>query len=414
MVLLAISIQHYCIETVHFFNNHIMSKHHSHLNSAATVLTSYDGDTVFAPILKRFFAEHKKYGSKDRRQIGHLCYCYFRAIKVVSKELPLTEKILISYLLCTTESTPFLEVLKPEWSSYIPLSVEEKCQKLALDPLRVFPHVDSIEKFIDPIRFGLSHFVQPDLFLRIRPGYAEKVVQKLDKALVKYHRLGADCLALPNQTKIEEILLLNKEIVVQDYASQRVGKMLDKVKDLTSSHKGKLTVWDCCAASGGKSILAVDILGSIDLTVSDKRQAILYNLKTRFKQANFHNFEALNIDLSDPQMIEPLGTYDVIIADVPCSGSGTWSRTPERLNQCTIEEIAEFASLQKKITSNIQSKLKPGGFLLYITCSVYTQENSEILLHMTTKLNLELIQSEVLTGYDHKSDTMYAALLQIK
>jgi 16S rRNA (cytosine967-C5)-methyltransferase len=391
-----------------------MSKHHSHLNSAATVLTSYDGDTVFAPILKRFFAEHKKYGSKDRRQIGHLCYCYFRAIKVVSKELPLTEKILISYLLCTTESTPFLEVLKPEWSSYIPLSVEEKCQKLALDPLRVFPHVDSIEKFIDPIRFGLSHFVQPDLFLRIRTGQTNKVIQKLDKALIKYHRLDEGCIALANQTKIEEFLQLNKEIVVQDYASQRVGKMLNKVKDLTSSLKGKLTVWDCCAASGGKSLLAIDILGPIDLTVSDKRQTILYNLKTRFKQADFHNYQALTIDLSDPKMIEPLETFDLIIADVPCSGSGTWSRTPERLNQCTLEEITEFATLQKKITSNIQSKLKPGGYLLYVTCSVYKQENSEIIDHMTTKHNLAHIQSQVITGYDYKSDTMYAALLQIK
>lgn len=389
-----------------------MSKHHSHLNSAVIIISSYDGTMPFAQALKHFFADQKKYGSTDRRQIGHLCYCYFRTLRILADDMRLSEKILLSHLLCTSESGPFIQTLKPEWVQYIGLSVEEKCSKFGLDYNNIFPNIEATEDSIDKVKFSLSHFVQPDLFLRIRPGESEKVKQKLDKAMLNYQQLETDCLVLPNKTKIEEYLQLNKQVVIQDYASQKVGNMLAKVNKLIPPAKERLKVWDCCAASGGKSILAIDKLGPINLTVSDNRETILHNLKTRLHQANIRNYNCLNIDLTDQKMIEPLDEYDLIIADVPCSGSGTWSRTPERLHQCSTDEITNFAILQKKITSNIQSKLKPDAFLLYITCSVYKQENAEIVNYLVSHHSLELIESQLFAGYEHKSDTMYAALLQ--
>ncbi|PKP35556.1 MAG: Fmu (Sun) domain-containing protein [Bacteroidetes bacterium HGW-Bacteroidetes-17] len=389
-----------------------MSRHHSHLNSTVAILSSYDGIVPFAQALKRFFADQKKYGSTDRRQIGDLCYCYFRALRILADDMSLHEKILLSHLLCTSEHGPFIETLKPEWTQYIGLSVEEKCGKFGLDFNNIFPNIEATEDSIDKVKFSLAHFIQPDLFLRIRPGEAEKVKQKLDKAKVNYQQLDIDCLVLPNKTKIEEHLQVNKQVVIQDYASQRVGKLLDRVKDLILTSITKLKVWDCCAASGGKSILAIDKIGPINLTVSDNRETILRNLKTRLHQANIRDFNCLNIDLTDQKMVEALDDYDLIIADVPCSGSGTWSRTPERLHQCSIDEINNFAALQKQITSNIQSKLKPSAFLLYITCSVYKQENSEIINHLISHHSLKLIESQMFEGYEHRSDTMYAALLQ--
>lgn len=375
-------------------------------------MSSYDGTVPFAQALKRFFADQKKYGSTDRRQIGHLCYCYFRALRILADDMSLNEKILLSHLLCTSEPGQFIETLKPEWTQYIRLSVEEKCGKFGLDFNNIFPYIEAAEDSIDKEKFSLSHFVQPDLFLRIRPGEAEKVKQKLDKAMLNYQQLDTDCLVLPNKTKIEEYLQLNKQVVIQDYASQRVGKLLDRVRNLTPSLIAKLKVWDCCAASGGKSILAIDKLGPINLTVSDNRETILHNLKTRLHQANIRDYNCLNIDLTDQKMIENLDSFDLIIADVPCSGSGTWSRTPERLHQCSMDEINNFAALQKQITSNIQSKLKPGAFLLYITCSVYKQENSEIIDHLISHHSLKFIESQLFAGYEHRSDTMFAALLQ--
>ena len=70
--------------------------------------------------------------------------------------------------------------------------------------------------------------------------------------------------------------------------------------------------------------------------------------------------------------------------------------------------------MQKEITQNIQTKLKPGAFFLYITCSVSRQENSEVVKLLVENYGLELVKEEVYTGYAFKSDTMYAALLQKK
>ena len=134
--------------------------------------------------------------------------------------------------------------------------------------------------------FVILFFEQPELFLRIRPGKKEMVIEKLQTAALPFELLHDDCIALPNSTKLENILEIDKEVIIQDHNSQQV---LNSIKDQGSSIKeprpigssGRaISVWDCCAASGGKSILAYDILeGKIELTVSDIRESILSNLK---------------------------------------------------------------------------------------------------------------------------------------
>ncbi|HEV7781947.1 MAG TPA: Fmu (Sun) domain-containing protein, partial [Chitinophagaceae bacterium] len=75
-----------------------MSRYHSYLNSAVSILKSYDGAEPFASFLKKHFAQHKKFGSRDRKQVGHLCYCYFRLGKALAKA-PIDEKILLGLFL---------------------------------------------------------------------------------------------------------------------------------------------------------------------------------------------------------------------------------------------------------------------------------------------------------------------------
>ena len=76
--------------------------------------------------------------------------------------------------------------------------------------------------------------------------------------------------------RIDDIVDLDREAVVQDLNSQRVGELLS---GYPANPGGRIRVWDCCAASGGKSIMAKDILRNIDLTVSDVRESILVNLQ---------------------------------------------------------------------------------------------------------------------------------------
>jgi 16S rRNA (cytosine967-C5)-methyltransferase len=76
------------------------------------------------------------------------------------------------------------------------------------------------------------------------------------------------------------------------------------------------------------------------------------------------------------------------------------------------EKISEYASLQKKILSNAIPHLLPGGYLFYITCSVFKKENEDAVEFIQQEFSLQLIKMEVLKGYDIKADTMFAALLQ--
>jgi 16S rRNA (cytosine967-C5)-methyltransferase len=251
-----------------------------------------------------------------------------------------------------------------------------------------------------------------DLFLRLRPGKEQQVKNKLSNANVEYKVMTDTCLALPNASKVDELLQLNEEVVVQDYSSQQTGTLL------TGLNPGK--VWDCCAASGGKSIMAWDILPGIELTVSDKRESIISNLKKRFREAGINEYQSAIIDLSAEKnryshrapgaLVNQ--KYSLIIADVPCTGSGTWSRTPEQLFYFDKNRIDEYASLQKRIMSNVVPQLEAGGHLLYITCSVFKKENEEMLDHLQQHFSLEVIQKKLLKGYTMKADTMFAALLR--
>ncbi|HEX4878112.1 MAG TPA: Fmu (Sun) domain protein, partial [Chitinophagaceae bacterium] len=155
-----------------------------------------------------------------------------------------------------------------------------------------------------------------------------------------------------------------------------------------------------------------DMLGDIDLTVSDVRESILANLKKRFATAGIKKYKCFIADLTKDDAIAQQIKFDLVIADVPCSGSGTWSRTPEQLFYFDETKIEQYAALQKKILSNVIPAVRPGGFLLYITCSVFAKENEDVIDFITQQTGLVLVKSVLLKGYEMKADTMFAALLQ--
>ena len=201
--------------------------------------------------------------------------------------------------------------------------------------------------------------------------------------------------------------------MVQDYNSQ---KTLDLVKPFFHDGTGEISVWDCCAGSGGKSILAFDLLKNISLTVSDTRKNILENLKARFSNAGIINYKCVLTDLQNPVSSPEIKAqqFDLIIGDVPCSGSGTWARTPEQLHFFREKDIEKYALLQKKIIEIALPHLKKNGHFLYITCSVFKKENEENVDFIRSSLNLNLIQMEYLKGYKIQADTMFVALFQKK
>jgi 16S rRNA (cytosine967-C5)-methyltransferase len=367
----------------------------------------------FAAFLKKYFNAHKKYGGKDRKQIASLCYNFYRLGKALP-QLPVEEKVIVAVFICETTSNEFLQFHKPEWNAIITKPLAEKIDIAGFTAEDVFPWAEELSNGIDAELFRYSFFKQPDLFLRIRPGNKEAVVKKLQDAGIAFDMLPDDCLALSNSTRIDNILEADKEVVVQDYNSQQV---LNGIKHPASSIRHTVSVWDCCAASGGKSMLAYDILkGQIDLTVSDIRESILSNLKSRFETAGIKTYKSFIADLSDAgsQLLPiAIGTNSqLIICDAPCTGSGTWSRTPEQLYYLKRKTIDVYVAMQQQIVSNVIPHLQQGGTFIYITCSVFKNENEDMVSFITKKFHLQLLQMELLKGYDKKADSMFAAVFK--
>jgi len=391
-----------------------LGRYYSYLNSAVKIIGSYQGHEPLTYFLKNYFSGEKKFGSKDRKQIAQLCYAYYRLGKAFT-DLSFEQRVLLGLRLSSKEiDAPWEELFHiykvPETFS-----------------ATIFPWKDQLSSGIDPVAFEQAFFVQPDLFLRIRPGNEAPVMRKLEQAAQPFEKDG-NTLRLPNTARVSEVLSVNSEVVIQDLSSQRIAGLLRRFKSLAagesqiapgvsgfkpqiSNLRSQISIWDCCAASGGKSILAADELGPVTLTVSDIRPSIIANLKKRFHEAGIKNFRSLVADATKPDAQLSRERFDLIIADVPCSGSGTWSRTPERLHFFNAGEIKTYATLQRKILNNITRSVKPGGFLLYITCSVFKAENEDQVTGLQ-QLGWEVKEQQLLKGYELKADTMFGALLQ--
>lgn len=380
-----------------------------YIRSAGLICDLYDGSVPLAVFLKQYFAQHKKFGSKDRRYITHTCYCYYR-LGHAFKETAFAERVKLALFLCTDEPGVWKELFAQDWIDHWSSTAKERLQFFlqkhpSFAVTDIFPWCDQLNGTdIDQYAFSLSHLTQPDVFLRIRPGYEETVERKLSAAGVAFTKVSGDCIALANGTRLDEIISLDKEAVVQDHSSQRIAELFDRIEI-----EKKREVWDCCAASGGKSILAKDKLPSVRLTVSDIRESIIQNLRRRFTAAGIRPERVLVADLSRPAP-SSLPAFDLIICDAPCTGSGTWARTPEQMYFFDLQKTDVYATLQRTIISHIIPRLKPGGYLLYSTCSVFAKENEGISAAIPA--NMEMVEMEYLKGYDHRADTMFAALFR--
>lgn len=381
-----------------------MSFVHSHLNTAVSLLSAYNGAEPFHLYLKKYFAAHRKHGSRDRKTISQFCYAAFRLGKA-AQQFSWEEQVLLGQFLCTQTSSPLLQELRPEWNGHVSDDIEMKIRLVGKFYLaEVFPWQDQCSEGIDANAFIRSHFQQPLLFLRVRPGKKKQVTLKLQG--IPFEWIGDDGIALENSTNIKDLLKLNEEVVVQDISSQETGKLMQKVQ--LTANPG---VWDCCAASGGKSILVSDIFPSRSLTVSDVRPGILSNLHNRLREAGLTVNESHVIDLSDVNSILPSRQFDLVIADVPCSGSGTWGRTPEQLYFFDPQKIDYYAKLQSKIIDRVADAVKPGGYLLYCTCSVFKEENETQVDRFLENHSFEKTNQQLIRGYQRRSDTLFASLL---
>jgi 16S rRNA (cytosine967-C5)-methyltransferase len=386
----------------------------SYFNTAIKIIGLYDGAIPLQHFLKQYFAQYKKHGSKDRKYITHLCYGFYRLGKALS-ESDTTERLRLAIFLCNSKTGEWNFLFDEDWLNNWSDAINDRINFIQtkynfFSVGDVFPFANEASISLDTDAFSASLFIQPDVFIRIRPGYFNEVINRLRQHSVLFKIMDENCIALSPFINIDAILDVDKEVVIQDHSSQQVREFFTVIK--SAIKKSPIKTWDCCAGSGGKSILAYDTLQNKTLTVSDVRDSIIQNLKQRFAKAGINNYKDFVVDVANSKPGMQNATYDLIICDAPCTGSGTWSRTPERLYFFDAKRIDDYALLQQKIVSNTIRSLDDEGFFLYITCSVFKKENESIVEFIQQQFQTELIKMELLKGYHNKADTMFAALFR--
>jgi 16S rRNA (cytosine967-C5)-methyltransferase len=382
------------------------------LRYAVRILAGYSGEIPLNSRLKNFFRENPQMGSSDRKQVSEMLYCFFRlghSLKNISTE----DRILTGIFLANSSREQILEQLRPEWWANTESPLEEKLEIVRkkfpdFDIMDIFPWKDLLSADLDYRAFCISFLVKPKLFIRIRPGHEESLTAKLIEHKLDFRDadpasvLPFKTYAFTGATKLDGVFLLNREGVVQDLSSQRTALYLKP------SGKKEFEAWDCCAGSGGKSILLADLFPGCKLTVSDVRESILKNCSVRLQEAGIQPTRLFQADLTDQNEL-PRQLFNFIVADLPCTGSGTWSRSPEALYFFEPESISNYRQRQEKILSNVMNRLKPGGVLVYITCSVFSDENERVSAFITESGDMKAEQQVILTGYEEAADKMYAA-----
>lgn len=149
-----------------------------------------------------------------------------------------------------------------------------------------------------------------------------------------------------------------------------------------------VTCLDLCAAPGGKSTHLLNLLPAGSLLVSNE---VIRNRCTILGE-NLTKWGAPNavVTNNDPAEIGRLTHFfDVIVTDVPCSGEGMFRKDPESRNEWSVTNVELCAGRQRRIIQDIWEALKPGGILIYSTCTYNTEENEDNIRHFTEKLGAE-------------------------
>jgi len=188
------------------------------------------------------------------------------------------------------------------------------------------------------------------------------------------------------------------EVYLQDEASQLVAQLLDA--------KPGERVLDLCAAPGGKTTMIAQRTGDRALVVAADRSAT--RMETVVTTTRLHRLEGIKPVILDAaeQLPFPQGSFDKVMVDAPCSGTGTLRRNPEIRWRLSPADIPALAEQQKRILGRAMKMVQPGGRLVYSTCSVEREENEEVVAEFGLR-PLETIRT---WPHRHGCDGFFVAL----
>ena len=338
-------------------------------------------------VLKHFFRDNSKLGVNDRAFITETVFGvlrhFFSLEYIVGNTTP--RSLLLAYLVKfrgtnLRELMPFVSETEVKWLAEI------KAVKLESESLAIrseFPEwlVEKMRGFMldtDILAFGLSLQQPASLDLRVNTLIANR-----DEVLATLSKDGIEAQTTPyspigirlvrKSTINQHDLFLTGKIEIQDEGSQLLGYLLEP-------KRGDIVV-DFCAGAGGKTLMMGALMSSkgriYAFDVSEKR---LNNLKPRLKRSGLSNLYPRWINNENDIKVKRLtGKIDRVLVDAPCSGLGTLRRNPDLKFRQSPQSIERAKCKQAAILSSSANLLKPGGRLVYATCSFLPEENQEII-----------------------------------
>nr|WP_298796248.1 RsmB/NOP family class I SAM-dependent RNA methyltransferase [uncultured Acetobacter sp.] len=211
-------------------------------------------------------------------------------------------------------------------------------------------------------------------------------------------------------------------IEIQDEGSQLVAAIVGATPDMR--------ILDYCAGAGGKTLaMAMMMENKGHIAACDVSEVRLDGAVRRFRRAGVHNVERHLLKAGDKWAKRRAKSFDRVLVDAPCSGTGTWRRNPDARLRTTEQDLSELLVKQAEILDRASSLVKPGGRMVYATCSVLRAENaSQIDAFLARHADFQLVPSDStalpeslqgatmfsLTPYKNGTDGFFAAVLERK
>ncbi|MGD9914785.1 MAG: RsmB/NOP family class I SAM-dependent RNA methyltransferase [Rhizobiaceae bacterium] len=252
----------------------------------------------------------------------------------------------------------------------MPDEVRFECPDWALDGLR--------RRFPDTFGEEMAAMLTPaPLDLRVNPvkSTREAMLAALRELGLRPQpaRMAPHGIRLDRRLSFAGLPMLKKgEVEIQDEGSQLVAMLVD-------AGPGERVV-DFCAGAGGKTLAIAAQMGNRGHVIAcDVNEVRLKRAAERFRRAGLHNIETrVLVSETDKWVKRHKLSYDRVLVDAPCSGTGTWRRNPDARWRPEDEQgVGHLVALQSRILASAARLVKPGGRLVYATCSLLTEENEE-------------------------------------
>jgi 16S rRNA (cytosine967-C5)-methyltransferase len=200
-------------------------------------------------------------------------------------------------------------------------------------------------------------------------------------ALCEYdqHEPGRGALFVEAHGSGADAGLAGEDLPQMDDGSRLVAELAAVALPIPTGRAAR--VWDCCAAPGGKTLLLATRMADAEILATDasaKRLAQMAARLRRYAYAQRVRCAVMDASAAPPED-EREAKFDLILCDVPCSGTGTLARNPEIRHRLRVEELARQSARQRAILTRALGRLAPGGRLVYSTCSLEPEENEQVV-----------------------------------